>query len=63
MYGRTEVQGRVRVVQPEIRKESTYADAGDCTGIVLLDGSRGAQKIKWHARVNSKVAGKIVAES
>ncbi len=63
MYGRTEVEGRVRVVQPEVREERTYANPGDGTRIVVLDGRRGAHKIERHARINAKVTRKVVAES
>src|SRR5712664_1980726 len=63
MYGRTEVQGRVRVIQPEVCEEGTHANTRDCTGIVFLDGRRGAHKIKRHAGINAKVSRKVVAES
>src|SRR5258708_9008938 len=58
MQGRTEVQRRVRIIQPEVREESTHANAGDCAGIVSLDGSWCAHKIKRHARIHAKMAGK-----
>jgi len=54
--GRAVVQGRVGIVQPEVREESTNANTGDCAWIVFLDRGGGADKVQRHACVNSKVA-------
>src|SRR5260370_9234318 len=62
MQCRTEAQGRVRVVQAEIREERAHANSRDCAGIILLDGSRGARKIKRHAHINTKVTRKVIAD-
>src|SRR5258708_6926804 len=62
MQGRTEVHGRVREIQAEIREERAHANSRDCTGIIFLDGRSGARKIKRHAGVNSKVTRKVIAD-
>src|SRR5260370_30973442 len=55
---RTEAHGPVREIQAEVREERAHANSGDCTGIILLDGRSRARKIKRHAHINAKVAGK-----
>src|SRR5713226_7084098 len=60
MDGRTVVQGLVGIVQPEVREETADANTGNRTRIIFLDGRRGADKIKRHAGVHSKVTRKVV---
>src|SRR5882762_9595986 len=63
MQGRTEIQRRVREIQPEVREESTNADTGDCTGFVFLDGRRSAHEIKLHTRSHTKVPRRVMDDS
>src|SRR5712692_5547351 len=61
VYCRAEVQRRIRVVPSEICKESPDANTGNCAWIVVLNRGWRSDKVKRHARVNSKMTRKIVA--